>query len=229
LDRSERPPKDKAPPGDALVIQWRIDKWFPELPEPMRAKFKRFHTELLKFNKSLTLIAAKSVYQADAAHFADCILASRAIFSASKIDEIYDFGSGNGFPGLIFAVMFPQVKVHLVEMDSRKAEYLSQMIGLLELSNAKVIAKQIETLPPASVRFAMSRGFASISKALLTTRKAFMKDGRYFHIKGEQWASEIASIPTQLCTFWRPGLIAEYKLPVGEIKFAVVNTDKIAD
>jgi 16S rRNA (guanine527-N7)-methyltransferase len=219
----------KATTGDAIVIQWRIDQWFPELPEDVRAKLKFFHEELLKANKSISLISVKTIPQADAIHFADSILASRAIFKASKIEEIYDFGSGNGFPGLVFAIMFPKIKVHLVEMDPRKVEYLKLMVAAMKLTNTTVIASAIEALPASSVKYGMSRGFASISKAILASRKVFVKGGRYFHLKGEEWASEVATIPTQLCSFWSPGLIGEYKLPVGEVKFAIVNTDKTAD
>jgi 16S rRNA (guanine527-N7)-methyltransferase len=215
--------------GDAIAVQWRIETWFPDLSADAKTRLKGLHDELLKANKTANLISVKTIAQADAIHFADCILASRAIFTSMAIDEIYDFGSGNGFPGLVFAIMFPKVKVHLVELDNRKAEYMKTAIANLKITNADVMIRAVEALPAGSVKFGMSRGFASIAKALLTTRKTFVRGGRYFHLKGEEWASEVAGIPTQLCSFWTPGLVAEYKLPVGEVKFSVVKTEKVAD
>jgi 16S rRNA (guanine527-N7)-methyltransferase len=214
---------------DPDVIQWRIDQWFPDLSAEVIGKLKLFHEELLRANKAINLISVKTIQQADATHFADCILASRIISATTKIDEIYDFGSGNGFPGIIFSILFPGTKVHMVEIDQRKAEFLKHAVSTLQLRNADVMIRAVESLPEGTIKFAMSRGFASLSKSLLTTRRVFAKGGKYYHLKSEEWATEVAGIPTQLCSFWTPSLAGEYRLPVGEIKYSVVKTDKISD
>ena len=233
VDGSEKPkPRagDKPAPGaDGVVVYWRVDEWFPELDANLRKKLKVFHDELLKFNKTVNLISVKTIGQADAVHFADSILAVKMILASAAVDEIYDFGSGNGFPGLIFAIMAPKTKVHLVELDQRKAEFLKHCITTLGLANVDVLIRAVESLPPGSVKFAIARGFASITKVLLNTRKIFVKGGRMYHLKSEEWASEVAQIPTQLCSYWTPALVGDYRLPVGEVRFAIVKTEKIAD
>ncbi len=213
--------------SEAITIHWRLDQWFPDLSPDLRAKFKKYHEELLKFNKTLNLIGVKTIPMADAIHFADSILATQLLKKEIKEPEIYDFGSGNGFPGIVMAMMMPEKKIHLVELDARKAEFLKHMLVQLELKNADVLIRNVEALPNGSVRCAVSRDFGPLSKSMLMTRKVFVVGGVYYHLKGEEWATEIAGIPTQLCSFWQPGLLGEYKLPVGEIKFAVVKTDKI--
>jgi 16S rRNA (guanine527-N7)-methyltransferase len=85
----------------------------------------------------------------------------------------------------------------------------------------------IEDFPEGSVACGMSRGFASISKAIMITRKLFKRDGMYFHLKGENWARELAEIPSQLCSFWTPSLFAEYEIPVRKQKMAILLTTKI--
>lgn len=222
-------PARTAAPDQPLQIHWRIDQWFPDLNPEIRAKLKKYHEELLKFNKTVNLIGVKTIPMADAIHFADSILACRAIAKAATIHEIYDFGSGNGFPGLIYALLFPQTKVYLVEIDGRKAEFLKHTISTLGINSAQVLIRAVESLPEKSVKYAMSRGFAPISKAILLARKVVANQGVYFHLKSEEWASEVGQIPTQLCSYWTPSLVADYKLPVGEVRFAVVRTDKIAD
>jgi 16S rRNA (guanine527-N7)-methyltransferase len=92
-----------------------------------------------------------------------------------------------------------------------------------------VLVRAVESLPERSIEFGMSRGFAGLSKAILMTRKPFKNGGSYYHLKSEEWATEVAAIPSQLCSFWTPSLVGEYKLPIGNIKFAVVRTEKIAD
>lgn len=226
-------PKPKVDPkanlGEATTIHWRIDTWFPDLDSDTRKKLKTFHEELLKANKSVNLISVKTIPQADAIHFADSIHASRIIHNNNSVNEIYDFGSGSGFPGIIYSLLYPKTKVHLVELDPKKAEFLKQCIITLGLKNTDVMIRAVESLPEKSIPFAMARGYASITKALLATRRLFPKGSRLFHLKSEEWATEVAQIPTQLCSFWTPSLAGEYKLPVGEIRFAVVKTDKIND
>lgn len=208
---------------------WRMDIWFPDMDPEVLKQFKIFHDELVKFNKTLSLISPKTVAMADAIHFADAMLASRVIMrGVPEIQEIYDLGSGNGFPGIVFGILYPRVKVHLVEVDQRKCEFMKHVIAALGLSNIDVMNIKIEELKENSVQYAMCRGLASISKVILLMRKFVSKGGIVFHLKGEQWGMEVSEIPIQLCSIWAPGLVGEYRLPVGEVKFAVIKTDKIS-
>ncbi|WP_413569137.1 16S rRNA (guanine(527)-N(7))-methyltransferase RsmG [Bdellovibrio sp. HCB117] len=214
---------------DAPTIYWRIDEWFPDLSPEIKTRLKAYHEELLKFNRTLSLISPKTVFVADAIHFADSILASQAIHkSNAKIDKIFDLGSGNGFPGLVFAILYPQVKVVLVDTDQKKCEFLNHVAASLKLSNVSVENKNVEALPENSVNFAMTRGFSNISRTILVARKFMPKGGLLFHLKSEEWGIEVGEIPTQLCSIWTPSLVGEYKLPVGAVKFSVVKTEKIA-
>jgi 16S rRNA (guanine527-N7)-methyltransferase len=214
---------------EAMNILWRIDQWFPDLDPQVSQQLKKYHDELMRFNRTVNLIGVKTIPVADAIHFADSILSSRLIAKTGPIPEIYDFGSGNGFPGLVYAVLHPTTKVHLVEFDGRKAEFLKHVAAHLALKNVTVHIRAVESLPEKSVKVAMSRGFAPIAKAILLSRKVFQQGGVYYHLKSEEWATEVGQIPTQLCSFWTPGLVGEYRLPIGEVRFAVVKTDKIGD
>lgn len=208
---------------------WRIGEWFPDLDPKVGDKLRAFHAEINKFNKTHNLISLKTAPVADVLHFADGILACRIIYkSNTQMSDIYDFGSGAGLPGLIFAILYPQVRVHLVENDPKKLEFLDHCLKALSISNAIIESKGIEGLPEASVDFAMSRGLASITKSLLLSRKPFKKGGVFYHIKGEEWGMEVSEIPTQLCSIWSPSLVSDYKLPVGAIKFSVIKTEKIS-
>lgn len=215
--------------ADAVGYPWRIPEWFPDIPSDQLIKLKQYHDELLRFNRSVNLIGVKTIPVADAIHFADSIMSSRLIAKSAKIDELYDLGSGNGFPGLVYAVLYPQTKVKLVDSDVRKCEFLKHTATSVGLTNVEVLIRQVEALPEKSIRFAVSRGLANIPKSLLMARKLVQIGGAYFHLKSEEWAKEIADIPTQLCSFWLPSALGEYKLPIGEIKFAVVKTEKIKD
>lgn len=221
--------KDNNNEQESPTIFWRIDEWFPDLSPDVRTRLKAYHQELIKFNRTTSLISPKTVFVADALHFADSILASQTIcrFNTS-LDKVYDLGSGNGFPGMVLGILYPKIQVVLIESDQKRCEFLNHMRGMLKLSNVSVENRTIESLPEGSIKYAVVRGLASISKVLLLTRKSISKGGVLFHLKGEEWGIEVGEIPTQLCSIWSPSLVGEYKLPIGSVKFSVIKTDKIS-
>lgn len=213
---------------ESTISHWRVEEWFPDLNQDVTKKLRIFHEELVKSNKLLNLVSIKSLPFADALHFADSILSSRIIVRHNpQIKEIYDYGSGAGFPGLVFAILNPSIQVHLVDMDPKKIEFLNLIISKVGIKNASCIQNQIEALPEGSVQFCMTRGFANISRTCMAARKSVKKGGALFHLKSEEWALEVSEMPSQLCSLWAPSLVGDYKLPIGAVKFSVVKTDKI--
>lgn len=210
-------------------IQWRIKEFFPELNSEVYDSLTEYFAELQKFNQRLNLVSPKSISTADVTHFADSILAHKLILTAApNLTVMGDFGSGNGFPGLVFAVLSPALQMVLVESDSRKAEFLKHMAHHLGVaSRVKVLNQQLETLEPASLPAAVCRGFASITQTLLKATKAIMPGGIVFNLKGEEWGREVASLPSQLCTLWTAKSLGDYELPVTRAKLTVVAAKKL--
>lgn len=213
-----------------LGSQWRLKTWYPDIDANTHEKFVKYYLELIKFNKTINLISSKTEATADGVHFADCILASRIVREkANKNNDLYDIGSGNGFPGLIYGIMYPDQKVVLIDSDERKCEFLKHVIQLLSLQNVVVNNTKVESLSADSVQQAICRGFAPLPKALLTLRKIVASGGTIYHLKGDEWALEISEIPSQLCSIWRPELVSDYLLPIGDkVKMFVVKTERIS-
>jgi len=210
------------------TVNWRIRTWFPDIDEKTHDNLYKYFTELQKFNKVVNLISPKTVLHADAVHFADSILASRAVSKkVNKATYLYDIGSGNGFPGLIYAILNPDQKMVLIDSDERKCEFMKHVADTLGLSGVVVQNKKVELLTSNTIEQAICRGFAPLPKALLVLRKAVKKGGNVYHMKAEEWAMEVSQIPTQLCSIWQPALESEYKLPIGDIKMFVVKTTKL--
>lgn len=222
---------DDVKKNEQLVNQipnWRIKSWFVELSDDTHLNLKKYFLELLKFNKTINLISAKTILNADAIHYADSIEACKSVYNlVNKNIDLYDFGSGNGFPGLVYSILYPDQSVVLVDSDERKCEFLKHIISFLSLKNTKVLNIKIESIEPDSIVQAICRGFAPLPKSLLTLRKLVKKNGVVFHMKSEEWAIEVSQIPIQICSIWQPALVSNYLLPIGGIKMFVVKTDKI--
>jgi 16S rRNA (guanine527-N7)-methyltransferase len=214
---------------DESSAYWRLPELFPDLGRETLLSLKIYKDELARFNNALNLISPKTMGSADVLHFADSILASRIIVrDATDIKEFYDIGSGGGFPGMVMGILFPKVSIKLLEVDTRKSEFLKHIASLLKLQNITVLNQSLETVGENSIQCAISRAFSPLTNALLQSRKQIKAGGVYYHLKSQKWPSEISQLPTQLCSIWQPSLVSEYKLPFSLGKFAVVKTNKIS-
>lgn len=208
----------------------RLSEWFPRLSSKDVEKLLVYLAELHKFNKAVNLISPNTLAAADAVHLADAIYAQQIIVPRLVPNKpVYDFGSGNGIPGLVLGILNPSVLVILVDRDERKLEFCKHVASLVGADNVSTIKKAVDALPAKSVWNAVSRGFAPLGKALLVSRRQLPAGGKFFHLKGEQWATELSQVPSQLFSLWQPSLIGEYRLPDNGAEMGVVLTDKTAD
>lgn len=214
---------------DKVVYHWRLAQWFPHLGDVVLADLRAYYEELVKFNKAVNLVSPKTIPYADALHFADAIICSDLVSNKlNKNIALYDIGSGNGFPGLVMALLHRDQKIVLLDIDQRKCEFLKQVVSKLNLVNVQVMNRKVEELPADSIEQAISRGFAPLPKALLMLKKVFKKDGVFFHLKSDDWSQELAQLPTQLFSTWKTEQAGEYTLPELGNKVFIIRTDKIS-
>src|SRR6185437_7451945 len=221
-----KPPETK--PADTKPEEsneyWRIRGWFPKLSGVIEEKLRFFQKDLIHFNGKMNLISPRTERTCDLIHIADGIIGGEVVAKQLKATEIYDLGSGNGIPGLVFALTHPGIKVNLVEADGRKVEFLKLCVGRMSLSNCAVVHARLEDLSPGVVKAAMSRGLANVSKALLLARRSASEGCQYFHFKGQGWSRELADIPPQILSSWEPAGVEQYQLPENGPEMCIVLT-----
>lgn len=215
--------KERSSGGKAL---WRVPVWFPELSSDILQQLERYHGELLKFNARINLISRATETESDEVHVADSILAVNCLPHLTSGTRVFDFGSGNGLPGVILAILRPDLEVVPVDSDSRKCEFIKSVASTLKLPNVRVLNSRVENIGPADV--AVTRGLASISRACELCSGLFHERGRVFHLKSANWSAEVDEMSVQLRTLWSAQLAGEYQLPVSGIRRAVVCTTKLS-
>ncbi len=230
--RDDQPAKANAPkPPEAKTTEgnnalWRVPSWFPDLDAATLNALSHFHRELLKFNSKVNLISRNTERDADEQHFADCISAAFVLKGKGLSGVLFDFGSGNGLPGVVCAILLPNVRVKLVESDSRKVEFLKHLIAVLKLENAETLLSRIEAVSTDGASSVICRGFANVSKTVLACNRILKSGERIFHMKGSSWSTEIAAMPSQIVSGWAPELVGEYSLPVTQIRRSIVCTTR---
>lgn len=196
-----------------MEANWRIRQFFQDISDDDISSLRLFHVELLRFNQKLNLISTYTEQNSDLVHFYDCIKAVEFIKADSKFDTYYDIGSGNGFPGVVFAILAKDRKINLVEVDNRKSEFLKHIVARLQLNNATVLNIKAEDLNISSASGGMCRAFSNLARTLLLGNKIFPMDSTMYSLKGPDWFGELASLPSQICSTWNTEMAYEYDLP----------------
>lgn len=95
-------------------------------------------------------------------HILDCV---RAAAVAPPAGRAYDLGSGGGLPGVVVAILRPELRVSLVESRALRVAFLEWVVDMLQLPNVEVAACRIGELPPGSAEVCFARALASLPES----------------------------------------------------------------
>lgn len=121
------------------------------LEEPQVEAFKTFLTELYAYNEHTNLVGDAHPCVVVQNHILDCLslvpIIDRCIAASStqRLGQrltVVDVGSGAGFPGLILALTYGQIKMTLVESVSKKARFLELAVSGLGLADRVVVLNE---------------------------------------------------------------------------------------
>jgi 16S rRNA (guanine527-N7)-methyltransferase len=206
----------------------KLEIYLPHLSPEVLEKLRQYYEILIQFNSKVNLVSSATAPVAAKQHFADSVMGLDLGLKYIDFSKpVYDMGSGNGFPGVVLAVMRPEIPVHLVERDMRKSEFLKYLAAELQLKNVVVEAKSIETLPKDSVSLGITRALGAIGPLLIQMNSLFSSGGVLLHFKGDSWASELANCPTQIFTTWDIQPLGHYVLPDSTIERTIVISKRL--
>lgn len=100
---------------------------------------------VLTWNQRVDLVAPGSRQEIQERHLLDSLLLL-AMASPPAGSAVVDIGSGAGFPGVVWAIARPDLRVALVEPRQRRAAFLERVLLEVHLPNADVFALRAEDL-----------------------------------------------------------------------------------
>ena len=148
-----------------------------------------FREELLKWNRSINLVAKNAEERLWHRHIADS--AQLVSLIPETAAQLADLGSGGGFPGLVLAIILKNdpIEFTFIDSDQRKSAFLQNMIIRLRL-NAKVRSERIATIDLSNFDIVTARALAKTSE-LLETIDSGDKNPLCLFLKGEKAQAEL--------------------------------------
>jgi len=159
-------------------------------PDAALARIFAYGELLLAANTVTNLTGAKD-WERLGPHLLDCAVAAR--FLPKDLRSFFDWGSGGGMPGLVFACIFPQLEVHLCERNGKKADFLRAATEELALPETEVHRGQGEEQwplldPPPELLVA--RAVEPLAKLLLRLASPRLHIRHMLLMVGPRWEQE---------------------------------------
>ncbi|CAN7257130.1 16S rRNA (guanine(527)-N(7))-methyltransferase RsmG [Pseudorhodoferax sp. LjRoot39] len=173
---------------------------------------------IAKWNKVYNLTAVRDPEQMLTQHLVDCLAAVpplRRVLAeqGAEAPALLDVGAGAGLPGVVFAILHPQLQVHCVDTVAKKAAFVQQVAVELKLPNLRGLHARVESLGQG-YDIVSSRAFASLVDFTTWSRAALKPGAVWLAMKGKEPVEEIAALPPEVQVFHVehlqvPGLGAE--------------------
>lgn len=166
-----------------------------ELTDSQLNAFETYYDMLIDRNKVMNLTAITEFDEVMDKHFLDSIYLFRSI----KLEADYkliDIGTGAGFPGIPLKIVFPEIKITLLDSLNKRVGFLNDVIDELNLNDIEAIHGRAEDIARdkayrASYDIAVSRAVANLS-TLSEYCLPFVKiGGKFVSYKSGDCADEV--------------------------------------
>ncbi|MCC6270025.1 MAG: 16S rRNA (guanine(527)-N(7))-methyltransferase RsmG [Microbacteriaceae bacterium] len=168
-----------------------VDSEFASLePEPEFAPIlfgpaietaRRFAQNLSERGEELGLIGPLELPRLWTRHITNCALLAPLL----RPGRVCDIGSGAGLPGLVLAMIRPDVEFVLIEPMERRVQWLNSQVSELGLSNVDVVRARAEDanyLPPFDQ--VTARAVSALSKLIPMAVPLVRSGGELIFLKG---------------------------------------------
>ncbi len=178
-------------------LKKKLDVWNLKLSSYQEKQFLAYFQLLIEWNAKMNLTGITEFYEVCDKHFLDSI-AMCQVYDFTRKEEIslIDVGTGAGFPGIPLKIMFPELKLTLLDSLQKRIRFLDAVVSTLDLANVELIHGRAEDIARDDVyreKFdvATSRAVANLSSLSEICLPFVKNQGVFISYKTEKAEEEI--------------------------------------
>lgn len=146
-------------------------------------KLEKFYHLMIEWNKKINLTRITEEKEVYLKHFYDSLTLNKVV-DLKKIKTLCDVGTGAGFPGIVLKIIFPDIKITLIDSLQKRVNYLNTIIKELELNNIEAIHTRGEDFK-GKYDVVTSRAVANVEKLMDYTMHLVSKKGIFVAMKAK--------------------------------------------
>ncbi len=171
----------------------------------------KFYHLLISWNEKINLTTITKEEDVYLKHFYDSLTLIKAV-DLTKEKTLCDVGSGAGFPGIVLKIVFPNLKITLLDALEKRVNYLNEIIKELNLKNIIAIHERGE-FHKEKYDIVTARAVANIEKLLSYTMPLVKKDGLFVAMKGKLTEELNSDVRKRISKKYKIESINEFLLP----------------
>ncbi len=191
-----------------------ILKYFPDLTEDQKNKFSRLKDIYTELNEQINVVSRKDIENLYERHVLHSLAIAKVI-QFKKNTSILDVGCGGGFPGIPLAILFPDVKFHLVDSIGKKISVVQSVVDQLQLTNVKAEHARAEKIKD-KYDFVVSRAVTRLNRFIPWVRNKFKHNKNYnnlgngiLYLKGGDLKEELDEVKRPYASYNLPDYFEE--------------------
>ncbi|HLR19984.1 MAG TPA: 16S rRNA (guanine(527)-N(7))-methyltransferase RsmG [Staphylococcus sp.] len=164
------------------------------LSEEQQRQFQIYYQMLVEWNEKMNLTSITEEHEVYLKHFYDSIAPS-FYMDLTKELTICDIGAGAGFPSIPLKIIFPNLKVTIVDSLNKRIHFLNQLAEALELENVSFVHDRAETYGKGAYResydIVTARAVARLSVLSELCLPLVKKGGQLIALKSSKGEEEL--------------------------------------
>ena len=120
-----------------------VNKLGIDLDKDKLSKLEEFYNLLIEWNEKINLTAITNKEDVYLKHFYDSLTLYKEV-DLNKNITLCDVGTGAGFPGIVLKIVFPELKITLIDSLQKRVNYLNEVIKELGLKDIEAYHYRME-------------------------------------------------------------------------------------
>jgi len=184
----------------------------------------KFYHLMLEWNEKINLTRITEEKEVYLKHYYDSLTINKVV-NLNEINTLCDVGTGAGFPGIVLKIVFPHIKVTLIDSLQKRVNYLNEVITELNLKEIEAIHSRGEDYK-GSFELVTSRAVANINKLVEYTMHLVSKEGIFVAMKGNIEEELTEQVKKELEKKYNIMKIEEFFLPIENSKRSLIVMKK---
>lgn len=185
-------------------FQQKLRERHIELSSKQIAQFEDYYELLVEWNQKINLTAITDKSEVYLKHFYDSIALAFSL-ELSQDASICDIGSGAGFPSIPLKIIFPELRVTIVDSLNKRINFLRTLITELDLSQVELFHARAETFGQeknhrASYDYVMARAVARLNILSELCLPLVKKEGYFYALKAAKSQEELEEAKGAIAT-----------------------------